>query len=219
MHASILVLFVYFVGQFALCNGTPQLMLQCDHDEADTRMCIHLKDALEKGARNILIRTVDTDVVVILVGLFFTLLTEYPSCEVWVAFGMGKSYQKIRINSLYHKLGKDKSIALPCFHAFTGCDTTSQFFGKGKSSAWVALESFPEATGAFSLITLHPFESLDTTYAAFQILERYTCVLYDKTTNISLVNELRINLFSKKSVFMENIPPTQVHSILYVSII
>ena len=87
-------------------------MLQCDHEEADTRMCIHLKDALEKGARNILIRTVDTDVVVILVGLFFTLLAEYPDFELWVAFGMGKSYQEIRINSVYDKLGKDKSIAL-----------------------------------------------------------------------------------------------------------
>ena len=194
-------------------------MLQCDHEEADTRMCIHLKDALEKDARNILIRTVDTDVVVILVvvilvGLFFTLLTEYPSFELWVAFGMGKSYQEIRINSVYDKLGKDKSIALPCFYAFTGCDTTSQFFGKGKSSAWVAWESFPEATEAFSLITLHPFVSLDTTSAAFQLLERYTCVLYDKTTNISLINELRMNLFSQKSVSIENMPPTQVYSIL-----
>ena len=82
-------------------------------------MCIHLKDALEKGERNIHIRAVDTDVV-ILVGLFFTLLTKYPSFELWVAFGMGKSYKEIRINSVYDKLGKDKSIAQPCFRAFTG---------------------------------------------------------------------------------------------------
>ena len=112
---EILILFIYIVGQSTLCNGTPQHMLQCDHEEADTRMCIHLKDALEKGARNILIRTVDTDVAVILVGLFFTLLTEYPSFELWVPFCMGKSYQEIRINSVYDKLGKDKSMALPCF--------------------------------------------------------------------------------------------------------
>lgn len=134
-------------------------MLQCDHEEANIRTCIHLKDALEKGARNILIRTVDTDVVI---------LVKHPSFELWVVVGVGKSYQEIRINSVNDKLGKDKSIALPSFHAFTGCDTTLQFFGKGKSPAWVAWESFPEATGAFSLITLRLFESLDTTSAAFQ---------------------------------------------------
>ena len=112
---------------------------------------------------------------------------ELPSFELWVAFGMGKSYQEIRINSVYDKLGKDKSIALPYFHAFTGCDTTSQFFGKGKSSAWVAWESFPEATEAFCLITLHPFVSLDTTSAAFQLL---------RDTPVFCMTKLQISVWS-----------------------
>ena len=29
-----------------------------------------------------------------------------------------------------------KAMALPAFHALTGCDTTSTFFGKGKKTAW-----------------------------------------------------------------------------------
>ena len=33
-------------------------MLSCDHEEADSRMCIHVKDALNKGAHKIFIRTV-----------------------------------------------------------------------------------------------------------------------------------------------------------------
>ncbi len=36
-------------------------MPDCDHEEADTRLFVHLKDALGKGARRVLIRTVDTD--------------------------------------------------------------------------------------------------------------------------------------------------------------
>ena len=55
-------------------------MLQCDHEEADSRMCVHLKDALDKDGRNILVCTVDTDVIVILIGLFHHL---YPKYQAW----------------------------------------------------------------------------------------------------------------------------------------
>ena len=39
-------------------------MQLCHQEEADTRICVQVLDALEKGARNILVTTVDTDVVV-----------------------------------------------------------------------------------------------------------------------------------------------------------
>ena len=45
-------------------------MQPCDHEEADTRMLVHLQDALRDGATTCLVRTVDTDVVVILIGKF-----------------------------------------------------------------------------------------------------------------------------------------------------
>ena len=44
-------------------------MLPCNHEEADTRIMIHLLDALERGYSTRLVRTVDTDVVVILIGI------------------------------------------------------------------------------------------------------------------------------------------------------
>ena len=44
-----------------------------DHEEADTRMCLHVLHALSKGAQNMLVSTVDTDVIVILVGIFHRL--------------------------------------------------------------------------------------------------------------------------------------------------
>ena len=43
-------------------------MPECNHEEADTRMLIHLQDALKNGATTCLVRTVDTDVIVIIVG-------------------------------------------------------------------------------------------------------------------------------------------------------
>ena len=50
-----------------------QPMPPCNHEEADTRICVHLKDAMEKGARKVFVRTVDTDVIVIIAGIFFEL--------------------------------------------------------------------------------------------------------------------------------------------------
>ena len=45
-----------------------QSMLPCNHEEADTRIIIHLLDALEHGYSTCLVHTVDTDVVIILIG-------------------------------------------------------------------------------------------------------------------------------------------------------
>ena len=36
-----------------------------DHQETDNRICLHVDDALNDGATTVLVRTVDTDVVVI----------------------------------------------------------------------------------------------------------------------------------------------------------
>lgn len=40
-----------------------------DHKEADTRMCLHVTDDVQKGTKSIMVNAVDTDVVVILVGI------------------------------------------------------------------------------------------------------------------------------------------------------
>jgi len=48
-------------------------MNKSDHEEADSRISLHVHYTLREGATSILVRTVDTDVVVILVG-FCTVL-------------------------------------------------------------------------------------------------------------------------------------------------
>ncbi len=75
------------------------------------------------------------DVVAILVGVFYCLVHQYPDLDLWVGFGAGKHFRYYHINSICLELGEDKCQALPFFHAFTGCDVTSQFNGKGKKSA------------------------------------------------------------------------------------
>ncbi|XP_071958245.1 uncharacterized protein [Antedon mediterranea] len=186
-----------------------QPMSICDHEEADSKMCIHIDDALKKGSRAILVCTVDTDVIVILVGIFCNLIACYPGTCIWVAFGMGKHFQYFNINTICHNLGEDKSRGLPVFHAFTGSDTTSQFFGKAKHSAWETWNSFPAVTEAFLFMAHHPFKSLGVNSSQFQLLEEFTCHLYDKTSTLRSVTKLRQDLFSRKARTMDNIPPTQ----------
>ena len=53
-------------------------MRGCNHEEADTRILVHVKDALAKGGRSVLVRTVDTDVLVILIEQFHTLSSTWP---------------------------------------------------------------------------------------------------------------------------------------------
>ena len=62
-------------GAAAILRGTDPSMVPCDHEEADTRLLIHLQDALLNNCTNCLVRTVNTDVVVILIGKFHHLIT------------------------------------------------------------------------------------------------------------------------------------------------
>ena len=191
------------------CKGTEHEMPQCNHEEADTRIIIHVQDSLQRGSNTIMVCTVDTDIIVILIGHFYALREQNPNTDIWVAFGTGKQFCYYHINTIFANLGLEKSQALPPFHAFTGCDTTSSFFGKSKKSAWLAWDSYPEATRAFLHIAQHPYEPIDLSSQHFLILERFTVVLYHKSSSLSSVNEARREMFCKKNKLLENISPTQ----------
>ena len=106
--------------------------LQCDHEGANTRVCVHIIDALLKGMQRIVVRTVDTDIVVILLGVFGQLLDNYPYIDMWVAFGMGQNFKEIYIKSIFKTLRKDTCLALPGFHAQVAIQPHS-FQAKAKS--------------------------------------------------------------------------------------
>ena len=182
------------------------VMPNCNHD---IRLIVHILHALEQGFKKIQVRTVDTDVVVILVGAFFELTMAQPFADIWIAFGTGKDFRFYSINGLCATLGEPRSRALPIFHALTGCDTTSAFRGKGKKSAWQAWQAYEEITDTFQFLATHPFEHLNVHSDHFQTIERLTVILYDKTSALSLVNEARMELFCHKSQSMDRIPPMQ----------
>ena len=63
-----------------------------------------------------------------------------PKCQYLNCFRCRKEL------TLYEHLGREKSLALPVFHSFTGCDTTFAFYGRGKKSAWEAWNCFDDIT-------------------------------------------------------------------------
>ena len=107
----------------------------CNHEEADTRMILHLAHAVNSNRKStqgalcdvdggrlygkVMIRTVDTDVVVLALACFHRL----QMSNLWIAFGTGKQVRYIPIHLLATYLGPDRCLALPFFHAFTGCAT------------------------------------------------------------------------------------------------
>ncbi|CAC5372613.1 unnamed protein product [Mytilus coruscus] len=112
----------------------------CSHKDADTRIMVHVSDAVKHGLKRVMIRTADTDVAVIAVSLFH----EIGADELRLAFGSGKSFRYISIHDLSNALGIEISHRLPVFHAFTRCDTVSSFAGKGKKTAWETWMAFED---------------------------------------------------------------------------
>ena len=133
-----------------------------------------------------------------MIGIFHDLLALYPSAAIWIGLSMRKYVQYISVNATCAFLGPEMSRALPMFHSFTGCVTTSCFFGKGNKFVWDAWKSFPDATEAFKFLQDHLYNQLDKDDSIFKLLERFTVVLYDKASNVINVNEARKEIFTKK---------------------
>ena len=126
--------------------------------------------------------------------------------RLWIAFGVGKQYRYIPIHDIVRALGEEKSQVLHVFHAFTGCDQTSGFLGRGKSTAWTTWMSYGEATTAFMALSKMP--TMQDVLNAMPVLERFVVLLYDRTSLCQGVNDARKVLFAQKGRTLENIPPS-----------
>ena len=156
-------------GECVISAGSD--MTNYNHEEADTKVVVHILNALEQGMKSVKVCTVDTDVVIILAGAFYELCQTQPLADIWIAFGMSKKYRFYSINAICASLGEQRSRALPVFHTLTGCDTTSAFKGKGTKSAWQAWQAYEEVTETLEYLASNPFEILDVHSDHFRKIE------------------------------------------------
>ncbi|KAI9550660.1 hypothetical protein GHT06_005149 [Daphnia sinensis] len=177
--------------------------LSCpQHEEADTKMLVHV--ASIPCPATVVIRTSDTDVLVIALGNS----SKFPDCQLYLEVGhkRNNTLRFIDITSLSMKLGSTLCKALSGFHAFTGSDYTPAFSYKGKVRPLKILEKNDKYMEAFGL--LGSSESLST--ALVSDIEEFVCEMYGNK-RLSSVNEARFLGFMKvllppcSSVLMQQI--------------
>ena len=175
-------------------TGRDMSSLSSNHEEAATRIILHAQDASLSGFKQVNVICRDTDVIVLLVAHLPRI------CEhVWMQAGTAKKKRYIPI----HKIDITDEIraSLLACHALSGCDTTSQFVGIGKQTAWKTFVTCP-----------HLLEQLgEHKSPAKQVLddaEAFVCKLYDSTTKSKLIPQIRSASFrAKKNIDL--LPPTQ----------
>jgi hypothetical protein len=155
----------------------------CNHEEADSRIFLHVHNAALQHHR-VLIRAVDTDVFILAVAQ----MQRIPDKELWLAFGTGKQFRYLPIHDIVRSLVPERSLALPVFHALTGCDTVSFFGGKSKKRAWDTWNLFPEVTHSFLEIATAPDKLSNK---CTQTIERFVVLLYDCGSQLSSVDDAR----------------------------
>ena len=83
------------------------------------------------GNKTVILKANDTDVNVIAIASLGT-QQQLGHHELWVMFGQGPTLRWIAIHDIVKVIGPtSKQSGLLFFHAFTGCDVTSTFRGKG----------------------------------------------------------------------------------------
>ena len=122
-------------GSLAVCpelNHDLKSTSSCDHEEPDTRMLLHVRDALLNGSHmKQLIRTNFSDVLVLVVS-------SIAGIKRALACVLNRTTTSIYCSSSNCKTTwtKTRFATLPAFHALTGSGTASAFYGHGKKSAW-----------------------------------------------------------------------------------
>lgn len=167
-----------------------------------TRLLLHAADAAKCGFEKLMLRTVDTDVVVLAIAFFH----ELPLSELWVAFGVGKHLRYMPVHVTASSMGQQKSKALLAFHSFTECDQTSSFASIGKKKAWEAWAIYDEVTEVFQSLSAAP--TISAVSDAIPVLQCFMVLMYDRTSSYTTVNAARKDLFTRKGRNIESIPPT-----------
>ena len=93
-----------------------------------------MQDAVKIGSGTCLVRTVDTEPAIVAVGKLYFFKILCADINIWVALVVGINFMYYHINYICHMLSENKCLTLPVFHSFTGSETTSAFFGRGKNS-------------------------------------------------------------------------------------
>lgn len=181
--------------------------LSSDHEEADTRIILHVLDALGRNFKEIAVLANDTDIVV---GLLYHCCQLYEKKEL-VDRAIYVNFQKysVPIHQLCEVLPNSLLSCLPVVHCVTGCDTVSYFYGKGKKSAMKAVERWNLYEDIRNVIVRLRCDDAHAVLEEFTSACRKVVVaMYGKDPgDFRSLNDLRIHLYPRKRE-LKYLPPT-----------
>jgi len=135
--------------------------------------------------------------------------------------GKGKIYIVIDIRDRVSVIGADKTKGLIGLHDFTGADWGGKFVGVSKKtliSNYLSLRSNDEIVRTFTSMG-HDLNSDPTACndllddgnlpAQYRPLEHFVCKMLSQQSTIDMLPSLRCELFRKKNLEVEKLPPTQ----------
>ena len=134
------------------------------------------------------------------------MLCELGIEKPWISFGQGDNHRWIPVHDVYQKWAWKKSKGILFFHAFTGCDVVSTFRGKGKIADWQTWNVYPEASPLFTKLSIHPSVIGDEEQ---KVLEKFAIAMYDRSSEATDIDAVRLYMFARKQRSYETIPPTQ----------
>ena len=151
-----------------LMNVRPVEDLFCDHEESDTRMFLHALHA-SQTCNHVIIKSPDTDVAILGVCL-----SEHFTVNLYFLTGVGNNTRILDLKKVASHLGQSICSSLIGLHIFTGYDSTSAFYGKGKKKHFDLACKHEAFLSAFKDLGT----SLDRRESTIKALEKFVCHMY-----------------------------------------
>ena len=188
----------------------------CHPEEADQKLVRHMIHCTRAGYKHILVKTVDIDVILLL--LSYRHYAGNLETNVFASFGVGKSACFYDINSIAKKFGEETCRALPFFHTFTGCDNVSSFFNHGKCKFWDRWDEYQEKDVLTDVFIELSTKSVSILANHIETIEKYLIfVYYDSSAKPKDINLLRMIDFEHSTHNnLRLLPPSRVGLIEHI---
>ena len=115
------------------------------------------------------------------------------------------------MHEIVENIGTSRAtMALPSFHALTGCDTTASFFNKGKKLAWGVggggrWIKYPVITRVLMIMS-HPHLHLETNMPYINIINTFVSRLYSVQDDQMPVDDARLQRRLHKARIVKQMP-------------
>ena len=170
-------------------DSIPVHELSSSQEEADTKIILHCMHASKQPqCEKIIVRSPDTDVVLLLLAF-----SSEINKNLLFDTGTANNRRQLSISKRCDKTPTKLLQAFLGLHAFTGCDSTSSFVGKGKIRPLSIMKKDEVLLDIFAGLGMQ--EQIDD--STLKHLERFVCLMYGHTSSND-VNKVRATIVRQR---------------------